>query len=483
MIYVDHLLASTCPGNYSIANRNCTGSDGDAYKTIQAATNIVQKGETVSVRAGNYREGVIPRQNGTFDQRITFKSYEGETAVLDGENSRNYGFKLNGKSFINIEGFEIRGYTNTGIFYQNFGSGAGSPVDYIIIRYNKIHDNFRGILNRGGDYSLIEYNELFNNRRDGITMFWRDTNQDRSLFPIVRYNLTYNSGEPGAEYGDGIHISGSSDGIVEYNIAYSNHDDGIDVSGQSTRYPERIIVRFNAAFKNSMNFWPEGDGNGIKWGTNVGGDHTIHHNLSFDNKRAGFDMDDVNSNWPADRVYNNIAWRNGNHDNNNIKAGFVLRGKVDCSRAVPVINNVGWGNDPEDRNNYNGRGDLFTANCGISEMSNNFWGESIGSGRLSTDSPPGMFQNPDLDINTSFTQTTGDLRTHIPAKWQSIWSQLEDAFSPNPDSPIPLIDAGAVIPGIHCEFAEDSGNADQNDTPCVRWFGSAPDLGVFEWSN
>jgi hypothetical protein len=37
-IYIDALMGSDCTsGNYSIVNRNCTGSNGNAYNDVQAA--------------------------------------------------------------------------------------------------------------------------------------------------------------------------------------------------------------------------------------------------------------------------------------------------------------------------------------------------------------------------------------------------------------------------------------------------------------
>lgn len=54
--YVDVNLGSNCSGNYSIANRNCTGSDGDAYTAanINSAIQASTGGDTVKIRAGTY---------------------------------------------------------------------------------------------------------------------------------------------------------------------------------------------------------------------------------------------------------------------------------------------------------------------------------------------------------------------------------------------------------------------------------------------
>lgn len=53
-IYVDNQLSDDCIGTYSIAQRDNSGSDGDAYDTIQEAANVVVAGDIVLIRGGTY---------------------------------------------------------------------------------------------------------------------------------------------------------------------------------------------------------------------------------------------------------------------------------------------------------------------------------------------------------------------------------------------------------------------------------------------
>ena len=47
-IYVDKTLSSNCTsGNYSTSNRNCSGNDGNAYRTIQAAIDAMSPGDHI----------------------------------------------------------------------------------------------------------------------------------------------------------------------------------------------------------------------------------------------------------------------------------------------------------------------------------------------------------------------------------------------------------------------------------------------------
>ena len=53
-IYVDNQIPNDCQGTYSIANRDCSGNDGDAYKRPQGVADVVQPGDIVYFRGGTY---------------------------------------------------------------------------------------------------------------------------------------------------------------------------------------------------------------------------------------------------------------------------------------------------------------------------------------------------------------------------------------------------------------------------------------------
>ena len=54
-LYVDGNIASTCSGTtYSIASRNCSGSDGAGYKTPEEGFRALAIGDTLRIRAGSY---------------------------------------------------------------------------------------------------------------------------------------------------------------------------------------------------------------------------------------------------------------------------------------------------------------------------------------------------------------------------------------------------------------------------------------------
>jgi hypothetical protein len=83
--YVDGTLAASCTsGEYSIANRTCTGSDGNAYKTFQAGLNAtLTASDMLYLRAGNYYEDeLVTKASGSSGTVITIAKYLSETVNI-----------------------------------------------------------------------------------------------------------------------------------------------------------------------------------------------------------------------------------------------------------------------------------------------------------------------------------------------------------------------------------------------------------------
>lgn len=181
-IYVDSVLSSDCnSGNYSSTNRNCSGSDGKAYNTVQEAVNNMNTSDDVLIRGGTYYENVLLKgtttPNGTADDFASMQSYPGEWAIIDGQNSEQYtiGKNRNGRDEGNdlaywmFERLEITGGARDG------GAGLYVSGGPFIIRYNYIHDNVSpdasnnpsGIVGYTWTDSVVEYNYFDNNGTSG----------------------------------------------------------------------------------------------------------------------------------------------------------------------------------------------------------------------------------------------------------------------------------------------------------------------------
>lgn len=82
--YVDGNLLQNCIANYSLQNRDCSGNDGFAYRTFQQGADVLQAGDTLIVRKGIYREGLVLKKSGaSLASKITIKSYANELVVIN----------------------------------------------------------------------------------------------------------------------------------------------------------------------------------------------------------------------------------------------------------------------------------------------------------------------------------------------------------------------------------------------------------------
>ena len=115
------------------------GTQTSPWRTVQHAADTVRAGSTVNVRGGVYEELVSIKASGNAtDGYITFRSYPGETAVLDAEHfapdGRSGILTIHNKSYVRIEGFEIRNFRTAEHRLTPLGIsviGAGSHIELL----------------------------------------------------------------------------------------------------------------------------------------------------------------------------------------------------------------------------------------------------------------------------------------------------------------------------------------------------------------
>lgn len=91
-IYLDGTLGGNCTGNYSIAARACSGTDGNAYNTLAGANAALAGGDTLYIRAGTYyRAGantytgalnVAHAQSGSSGTHTIVSAYNSEEVII-----------------------------------------------------------------------------------------------------------------------------------------------------------------------------------------------------------------------------------------------------------------------------------------------------------------------------------------------------------------------------------------------------------------
>ena len=123
---------------------NNDGSLSHPWKTIQKAADNVAPGDTVYVRDGIYNEAVFITASGSAaGGYVTFQSYPGETAVLDGTGLSDpdgvNGIYIADHSYLIIRGFEIRNYTTTIPDSVPMGIQIAGSAHHVELRDNRIH--------------------------------------------------------------------------------------------------------------------------------------------------------------------------------------------------------------------------------------------------------------------------------------------------------------------------------------------------------
>lgn len=293
-------------------NDSNSGSQAAPWRTVQHAADTAQAGSTVNVRGGVYEELVSINASGNAsDGFITFRSYPGETAVLDATHltptDRTGVLTIQNKSYVRIEGFEIRNFRTAEHRLSPLGInviGAGSHIELLKNNVHDIENNFQGRdapgsggngfgiavygtdaktpitdliidgnevhhLKTGSSESLvvngnvtnfrITHNVVHDNNNIGIDVIGfehtaPDPAVDQARDGVVSGNLVYNitsRGNPAYrddESSDGIYVDGGTRILIEQNVMH-NVDFGIELASEHRdRATSYITARNNLIY-------------------------------------------------------------------------------------------------------------------------------------------------------------------------------------------------------------------------------------------
>ena len=202
------------------------GTIGSPWRTIQHAANTVTAGAGVYVFGGIYYESVSFPNSGTASAPITFQSYPGETAVIDGtglkcctSNPPSSGNGTQGlinvvnQSYIVVSGFEIRNFTTSKVADTPAGvwiTGAGKGVQLL---NNLVHD--------------ITTSKEKNGNAFGISAYGTSQTPIRDL--VIRGNEVYNLKTGSSE---SVNVDGNvTHFTIANNLVHDNDNIGIDAIG------------------------------------------------------------------------------------------------------------------------------------------------------------------------------------------------------------------------------------------------------------
>lgn len=219
------------------------GSESSPYATVAKGVSSAGAGDTVLLRAGVYRQSVTINKSGGSGAYIVIRACPGENAVVDGNNTlptnRWTGlFQLNGASFVEIEGIEIRNSTERGVHSLN-----GSNIRIRNCRFRNIQGS---ALNIRTSYSLIENNDisdccLSNSANPGAGgSGWPGVLMvDRTHHCTIRGNHVYRN------WGEGIIDLVCEHTIIEDNSVWNNWALGIYLDHSAYSIVRRNVVYYD----------------------------------------------------------------------------------------------------------------------------------------------------------------------------------------------------------------------------------------------
>jgi hypothetical protein len=240
------------------------GAEGTAaapLRTIDAAAERAQPGDTVLVRTGTYEGDVHTRASGTESGRIAFVAESPDTRILGAGGAA--GAWENDGDYVDIMGFDISGPNEDGLFNR------GSQVRLLKNRVHGVPGNCIYVQN--SDYSLTDVDVLG--------------------------NVTFDCGEDKLDHG--IYVTHQR-GLVANNISYASTGYGI----QCWHACNNIAIANNLVFDNQ-----EG-------GIVIGGEDEdvsngyslVANNIAVDNGREG--IRESGESGDSNRFVNNLLWGN-----------------------------------------------------------------------------------------------------------------------------------------------------------------------------
>ncbi len=200
-------------------NNNNPGTAPDKpFRTIQAAINKAQAGDTVYVRGGSYAERLHVQKAGASETPILISAYQGEHPVIDGANlgipEDEALVALHQSQAVTLAGFTVRN-----------GGGRGMLIDKssgITVRGCVVETCYAGGIQAAQcDNLLIEQNRI------------RDCGRRFLTYGPARMNVA-------------LLIKNSRDVTIQDNLVYENSDEGIGISVGC----KNVAVRKNSCYDN-----------------------------------------------------------------------------------------------------------------------------------------------------------------------------------------------------------------------------------------
>ncbi len=223
---------------------------GDYEATSVADSTSLLPGDTVKFKGGMVYNGMIDLTgSGTSGNPITYTSYSGTKAIIDGTGYEDSVFDWSAApggeaDWVALRNLEIRNYWNYGVGIH----GNHNTVDNCNIHTGLNGENNEPLFIGEGDYNQITHNEIHDSN-------WNCVNVQNSNYANVSYNNIYNCPDHG-----GINMISNTEtyfGMMTGNDVHHNYIHDIGPQGAIyTRYQQN-----NKIYNNIIDLGPESDAN------------------------------------------------------------------------------------------------------------------------------------------------------------------------------------------------------------------------------
>ncbi len=324
------------------------GSENAPWESIQQAMDAATVGSTVYIHGGTYNERVYVNVSGSENQYITFKNYQNETVILDGEGlSDSALIEIYDVHHVSIEGLIIR----NNIQLDASGILVEGACDHIRLKGN-IVENIHFSSNP---------NAVANENKNAQPIIVYGSEAAHAITDLEIINNTVRNCRPG--YSEALAVNGNVDGfVVSNNKVHDITNIGIDIIGhEGTCDDPRLdqarngVIRGNEVF-NCQSPYATAAGIYVDGGTHL----LIDRNRLYNNQ-WGIEIgcENVGTTTSDITVSNNLVYQNqsagiacGGYD-------YPRTGKVTDLR---IVNNTLYDNDQS--NDYTGEIYFFyTENC------------------------------------------------------------------------------------------------------------------------
>jgi len=394
-------------------------------ESVDKYSNVATAGQTVCYRGGVHSGRLIPVNSGSAGKYITYTSYPGEHAVLDGT---NVSLKLweglvhiVGRSYIKISGLSIQNvYNNIDKYEKTYGIRVSSSSN-VIIDNSYFYNTCGPAIQTGGSSNIIVDNNEFelnchDCRGEIVSIASTNTFEVKNNY-IHDGGLGYGRYSFGGDGGEGIDAKeGSANGKIYNNIIHTliedmgiyvdtygytknieiynnkiyNSREGITLGTESSHPLDNIKIHNNLVYNNSK-YGYNICGNGQGAISNV----SVLNNVAYNNVMGGV--------YACERGYSNIVIKNNILSQNR---DFQLRvTDADYLSVFDISNNIidgfrGYLNEIHDEN------DIF--------LSPKFINPSAGDFRLRDDSSPAVNAGLNVGLTKDFLGNTIPYSGTIP---------------------------------------------------------------------